>query len=798
MLPPLLRPLVRQRSFALAAIGTLAVGIGAATALFSTVNAALLRPLPYPRAENIYTVRTFFPSGRFTIGLVASEEMTSLAQMADAVAAVAVTRRNDVALLAEGSAREIRAFGVSGSFFDLVGVPMLLGRGVQKEDEVRGAPLVAVLSHRLWMTAYGGRADVVGSTIRFAQAPARVIGVAPESFDVPAGADAWLNMWVPETIGHGYDGYLRLKPGVTIASLQDRMHQAMSVLGRKYPDQDDGRAYRVRPLLDATVGDLGPILLILFGATALLLVLAAANVINLMLARGTGRAREIAVRAALGASRGRLLAQLIAESLVLSLCGGLVGLAVAYAGIQLLLRLGGSRLPRLDRLTFDSRVTVFAIGLVVLIGVLVGLVPALRLAGGNVAALMNESSRSVRGSRRTRRLLGVFVVAEIAVAVALVAGAARLVRSYQQLTGIDPGFDPRGRLVLDVLMPPDYLRQARWNPWWSVVDERLRAGGASRVATASSIPLEHEWDDTAFVDLVSRPDIPPDKRPNARMRTVSADFFATMGIRLLAGRTFQASDGPDAPAVAIVNETFVKRSLGDRDPLREMIKGLRFRRAGDRLVGEEGAIVGVVADVKYSGLTADPEPVVYRPASQFVSPRVSIVITTPDGRPDGQAARFAAVVRDLEPQAVVDSHMLPAIVAASLERQRLGMWLMSGFGVAALLLALVGIFGVIAYVVSQRQSEMALRQTLGATRGQVFWMVVLDSGRLAAAGLAAGLIGAWWTGRLVAGYVYGARSTDTVVLAGSLAIVATVTVLATIGPARRASTAEFVRALRQD
>jgi putative ABC transport system permease protein len=798
MLPPVVRGLLRQRSFAVAAIATLAVGIAASTALFSTVNAALLRPLPYPRADDLYTVRTYFPSGRFTIGLVASEEMTALAQLSDAVAGVAEARRADAALVTDAGARQLVAYGVSGGFFGVFGVPIAMGRAIEPADAVRGAPRVVVLSHALWTTAYGGRHDVIGTIVRFSAGPARVVGVAPAGFEVPAGSDAWLNMWVPENVGHTYDGFIRLRPGVSLASLQTRMTQAMAVLGRKYPDQDDGRAYALRPLLDATVGDLGPILVILFGATALLVVLAAANVINLTLARSTGRAREIAVRAALGASRTRLLSQLIAESVLLSACGGIAGVALAYAGVRLLLRLGGTRLPRLDALTFDARVAVFAAALVLVIGVVVGVVPALRLAGGDVAATINEGGRSVRGSRRTRRLLAVFVVAEIAVAVALVAGAARLVKSYQQLTAIDPGFDSRGRLVLDLLLPPEYLNQARFTAWWRAVEDRLRAAGAAHVASSSSVPLQHEWDSTAFVDLVSRPDIPPDKRPNARMRTVSEDFFPTMGVRILAGRAFQASDGDAAPAVAIVNEAFARRSLSDLDPLRERIKGIKFRQVDGRPVEELVSIVGIASNVKYSALTADPEPVVYLPSSQSVLPRVSVVLTTPDGRPDVRTAEFRAALREVDPKVPVDVHLMSAIVAASLERQRLGMWLLSGFGLAALLLALVGIFGVIAYVVSQRQGELALRQTLGATRAQVFWMVIRDGGRLTAAGLVTGWIIAWWTGRLVARYVYGARSGDLVVLAGSAAIVALVALAATVGPARRASTPEFARALRQD
>ena len=438
------RSLFRQPPFALAAVGTLALGIAAPTALFSTVNAVLLKPLPYPRPQDIYTVRTFFPSGRFTIGLVASEEMSALARITDAIAVTAATRRGDGAIVADGGARQVVSYAVSERFFELFGAPLALGRGIAREDAVQGAPPVVVLSHALWTAAYGGRPEVVGTSIDFGDRPARVIGVARADFNVPPSTAVWYNAWMPVSIGHTYEGYVRLKPGVTAASIKGPLDQAMEALGRKYPDQNTGRAYALRPLLDATVGDLRAILLILFGATALLLVLAAANVTNLVLVRSTGRAREIAVRAALGAGRGRIVRLLVEESLLVAACGGVAGIVAAYAAVRLLMRFGGSRLPRLDSLAFDATVVAFVAALVVVTGLVVGIVPALRMTDHDIASLLNETGRSVRGSRKTRRLLGLFVVAEIVVAVALVAGAARLVRSYQQLERIDPGFDRAG------------------------------------------------------------------------------------------------------------------------------------------------------------------------------------------------------------------------------------------------------------------------------------------------------------------------------------------------------------------
>ncbi len=372
MLTAAARNLVRQPSFFLAAVGTLALGIAAPTAIFSTVNAVLLEPLPYSRPQDIYTVRTFFPSGRFTIGLMASEEMTALAGLNDAVARTAIVQRSDAALVTDVGGQQVVAFFVSGGFFDLFGVPMARGRAVTPADAVEGAPQVAVLSHALWRSVYGGREDIIGRPITLANRQVRVVGVAPEAFDVPTGTDVWISAWIRETIGHGYEGFVRLKPGVRPPAIAARLQQIMDALGRKYPDQELGRAYALRPLLNATVGDLGPILLILFAATALLLVLATANVSNLVLVRSTSRAREFAIRAALGAGRARIVRLLVTESLLLSVCGGVAGIAAAYASVRLLMRYGGSRLPRLDTLTFDAKVVGFVVALVALTALMVG------------------------------------------------------------------------------------------------------------------------------------------------------------------------------------------------------------------------------------------------------------------------------------------------------------------------------------------------------------------------------------------------------------------------------------------
>ncbi|HEX6463483.1 MAG TPA: ADOP family duplicated permease [Vicinamibacterales bacterium] len=789
------RSLTRHPAFVVTASGTLALGIAASVALFSAVNAALLRPLPYPRSVDIYSVRTFFPSGRFTSGLVAMEELGALARMNGVEKAAGVLRVDGA--VGDGSlVRQAVSYGATERFFDLFGLPVALGRPFMPGDHLQGAPRVVILSDALWRGTFGARPDIIDSSVTVAGAPARVIGVASPAMNVPDGADLWFNLYLPSTsIGHGLEGFVRLKPGVRPETLRDQMTQAMDALGRKYPDQDVGRAYALKPLIDATVGELRPILLILLSATGLLLLLAAVNVSNLLLVRGTGRTREIAMHAALGASARRIVIQLVCESVLLAVTGGVVGTAAAFAAVKLVMRFSGARLPRLDSVPFDAQVVGVALGVMVLTGIAAGLLPALRLARGDIASLINESGRSVRGSKRTRALLAGFIVAEIAVAVALVAGAGRLVRSFTNILKVDPGFQIGQQVTIDVTLPDlRYQEPVRMAAWRQAVTDRLRAAGAAQVAMTSSLPLQHEWDATAFADLRSQPGTPPDQRPNGRVRFATPAFFSLMGIKLLAGRTFTDADRGEQP-VAIVNATFVRRFLRDADPLRDALAGFSNTLDNGKIVRRDAEIVGVVADVKYASLTAAPEPVIYVPPVEFPSLRQSIVIAPQEGRPLAPTDLRSAI-RAVDPNVALDFGTVAASVSASISRERLGMLLMSLFGAAAILLAIVGVFGVVAYVVAQRTGEMAVRQALGATRLQLFLMVLGDGGRVAGMGVAIGLVLAWMTGAMMRGYLFEVAASDPIVLVASGIVVCLAAVVALVVPARRAAALDPAAALR--
>jgi predicted permease len=794
------RSWLRQPLLAVSAGLTLALGIGASTALFSAFKAVLLEPLPYPHADQIYTVSTFYPNGRFTNGMMASEEMFQLGSLSDAVQSVAMAARRDAAMVTDAGPRQVVGYSVSTGFFPLFDVPPARGRWIAGDDDARGAPLVAVLSHALWTTAYGGSPAVVGMPIQLGPIKGRIVGVAPPAFDAPIGADLWVNGYFPPDIGHAYEGYVRFRPGVTPAALAPRLVDVMAALGRKYPDQSLGRAFRLRSLLDATVGDLGPIVMILFAATTLLLLLASVNVANLLLARSTSRMREFGVMSALGAPRRRLFAQLGVEALLLAAAGGVAGVAGAFAVVRLALHYGGARLPRLDALTFDPGVLAFAALLVVVTGFGIGAAPALRLAGADVASVLHDGGRTVKGSRRAGTLSRIFIIAEIAACVALVAAAARLVRAYDEVRRIDPGFDPRGRLVLNVLFPANdgYVTGPRLVAWWHAVDAALRKAGATEVAAASSLPLQHEWDNSTFVDLASRPNVPAEQRPNARQRFVTPEFFKAMGMRLLSGRGFDEHDGPGTQPVAIVNEASVRRNIGGGDPLREQIMSIRFRRNPDgKFVADPVSIVGVVSDARYASLTQQAEPIVYVPMMQVAQGRQSIVIRTSDAFPENRLAAFGAAVRTVDPSVIIEPSTMTALIDGALQRQRLGTALMSAFGLTALMLAVVGMFGVLAFLVSQRTGEMAVRQAFGATRARVFWLVVGNMAGVAGVGLTVGVLLAWWMGAMMSRYVYAISPADPLVLIASVALVAAAALAATIIPARRAAMLEPAAALRQ-
>src|SRR5439155_3282717 len=502
----------RAPAFPLAAVATLALGIGATTAIFSTLNAVLLKPLPYPQPENLYNIRTALTDGRVTTGMLSNGEISRLNGTTTSILRAAGLQEATLTLLHEdGTPQHVKIYGVTEGFFEIFGLPMTLG-GFRHDNFVRPAPPpppapgaqppagpppappVVVISYRVWQDLYRGDPAIVGKPIRFAEVATTIAGVAPRDFDTPHGGDFWFSQQLDkDDINHFFDGYMRLKPGATLQRANAEMAPIMKGLERDFPQADLNRIYVTKPLVASVVGDLGPILIIVMSATGLLLLLGCVNVANLLLARGAARAREMAVRVAIGAPRGRIVRQLLTESVLLSTFGAVLGLALAYAGVRALLALGASKLPRLDAVTFDARVLGFSVGALVVSGLLVGFAPALRLAATDVRALMNETTRSATGGRGTAQWLSAMTVVEIALAIILVAGAGWLVRGFANLRSTDLGFTPENRLIFDVSFPgPKYPNPRALVPAPQTLRERLAAlPGVTGVGATSNFPFRN-------------------------------------------------------------------------------------------------------------------------------------------------------------------------------------------------------------------------------------------------------------------------------------------------------------------
>jgi predicted permease len=800
-----LRQLIKARFVSGAAIATLAVGIGAISAIFSTVDAVLLRPLPYARPDELLDVRTRLLDGRVTTGLLSTLEIEALTNRHDLVAATAayMGQTFDATLLrADGTAINAKIDGVGDRFFDLLGLPMALGRAFTHDEHapVNGprAPISIVLSYQAWRDQFAADPTIVGRQIRIAEAPESitVVGVANPALDIPKGTDFWFNSRIrPNDNSHNFNTLLRLQPGATIQQLEAAGSAAMANLAR-VETSDVARAYVFRPLLVSIVGDLRSTLLLVLGATELLVVLACVNVGNLLLARSASRMREMAVRAALGASRGRLIRQLLTESLVLAAAGALIGLALAYSSVRLLLSMGASGMPRLQHVPFDLRMLLFTVALLITTAVLIGLVPAWRLARADIRPPLNAASRTASAGRGTARLMSGMAVAQIALTIALVAGAGWLLKSFIRLQAIDLGFVPDGRMVVEVRAPRRFASAAEMIPWSRERLERVKAAaGDAIVAVAATFPFRTDRDGTLNVEVLGRPFEANNQMTGGHVRTVSPDFFRAMGVKLVAGRLFTSDDRRDSPRVVIVNETFARRFLSDVDPLIQSF-AYGYPRADPKTMSR---VVGVVADVRYKSPALPAEPTYYIPEEQSGPQLQAAIIVAPrDGRADSHVSAIRAELKRFDPLMIVTFTPAEQIVADATVQQRLGMTLMLLFGLTALALAAVGIYGLLAYVASERRREIATRMTLGATERDVFWMMIHAGQRLGIVGLLVGVASAYAGGRLVAGSVFAMRAADLGVLSAAAGIVGCVTGLAIVIPAINASRVDVLRVLRSE
>jgi putative ABC transport system permease protein len=803
-----LRAFRRSPGFPLTAIATLALGIGATTAIFTALSAVLLKPLPYPNPDDLYSLRTALTDGRITTGLLSGGEIYRLNDPSLSIERAAGFQSGDLTLLAaDETPSHVTVYGVTEGFFELFGLPMTMG-GFSSTDFTpfqppapnappQQGPLPAVvISTRLWKTLYNGDPAVIGKPIRFAEFNSTISGVAPRDFDMPHGADIWIAQRTPSNdVNHGQQGFVRLRHGTTIERAKAGMSSVMNGLARDFPASDKNRIYVTKPLVESIVGDLGPILIIVMSATGLLLLLACVNVANLLLARSAARAREMAVRAALGAGWGRLVRQLLTESMVLAAAGTIVGVAVGALGLRGLLAIGASTLPRLDTVPFDTRVLVFSLLMLIVTGAIIGLAPAVRLMRSDMKTLMNDNSRSASAGRGTTRWLMTMTVAEVALAIMMLAGAGWLVRGFANLRRTDAGFVADKRLLFDVSFlgarypNPETVRQAHLDLVAAVKGVR----GVSDVGLVSAYPMRGTLEGSLLAQFHGEP-FDALSAPHTRQRLASPGLFAAMGTPIIKGRDFGSGDLPNTIPVAIVNRVFVERYLKDRDPI-----GVQFS-AGYPTPDprNEVTIVGVVGDVRQNSLAEPAEPAFYTPLSQFPLQSATVVVSMSGSDPIAVERAIRAEMRKLNPSMAVDFELASDVVGGTLRRQQLGMALMLIFGGIAIVLAAVGIYGVVSYAGSLRREEMATRLALGASPRSVFVLVLKQGVMLGLIGAAIGLTLAYFSGQVISNRVYAIRASDPLILGLATLLITGITFLATTIPALRAARLSPANVLRPE
>ena len=805
-----LRTLRKRAGFTAASLATLALGIGAATSVYTIVNGVLVRPLPYPDPSRL--VMVWMSSKEFGAGLpLSSGFYLDAAAAAKPFASTAAFRSWSYALSGAGDAEEVQGARVTPSFFPTIGVRPRLGRALNEADAEQGAPHVVVISDALWRRRFGGDPTTIGRRITLGGEPITVVGIMPPGFAFPRGAelpaglqfapraDLWTALAFTERDRRNYgtmnlSAIARLAPGVPATRLQTTLtSQLRTFLATNAPSVD--LSYHLATLKEQAGQHVRRTLLVLLGAVALLLVIACANVTNLLIARTGSRAREFAVRGALGAGRMRIARQLVNENVLLALLGTAIGLAVSMWATRAMLWLVPGSLPRADDVRLDWRVAALAFVITIVVGAALGTAAAMQVRWSRLADVLRGDAARAGGSRRrgvARRLL---IVGEVSLSAMLVVGAALLTESFVRLQRVEPGFDPSHTLAVGVALPiTGAFDAARDGPSWarffSELQGRLaRSPGLIAAGASSALPLTSavEGGGTA---IVGEPVPAPGQAKHAEYIVTEGDYFATLGIRLLQGRAFTSTDLATTTPVAIVNREYARRYLHGNPVGRQLITYFDFSKQAPR------TIVGVVDDVRYGTLDAPPDPQVYVPEQQMTYPALQIVLRTP-GDPMALLPLVTREVKAINPSlAVATPRTMESVFSDSLASRRFAMTLIGIFAASALVLAMVGLYGVIALGVSERRREIGVRMALGAAPARVLRLVIREGVTLAAVGLAVGLAGALGASRLVAAMLYGVSTSNAAAYLATASVVLIVAGAATWLPARRATRVDPASALR--
>jgi putative ABC transport system permease protein len=807
-----LRMLTKSPGFTLIAVLTLALGIGLNAAIFSVVYAVVLNPLPYRQPDRLVTVANVNTLLHTRFSSFSYPDFADLKAQNQSFEAVAVVNTGESTVTGIGRPERVQTAALSPDMIEMLGVRPLMGQDKFPElgsgQTPQGATEV-IVSERFWKSRLGSDPGVLGKSITLDGEPYTIIGVMPAKFEFPLQAER-VDMWFsaatlmettdnepPMTANRGshfLDVVARLKPGVSQAQAQANIETIGAALAKEYPDTNKHRSFAVEGLKEHLVGDTRRTLMILFGAVGFLLLMACANVANLLLARATTRSREIAVRNALGASRGRIVAQLLTESVLLAVGGGIAGLVLFAWAQGMLMRFAPTSIPRVGQSSLNLWVLAFAVGVSVLTGVIFGLAPALHVTSPQLAETLKEGGRTATTAshNRTRAIL---MTAQFGIAVVLLIGAGLLIRSLGRLQSVNPGFHPEHVLTMGIGLPDARYTAQQQNAFFDQLKTRLDALPGVRSSSAVfPLPLTEENIMVTF-EVEGQPVAKSDE-PAANTRIIEPDYFATVGIPLVKGRTFTAQDQEKSAPVVIVNQTMARTVFGNEDPIGRRIKlGINSIPGTTSQMRE---IVGVVGDVHHRSLRADSGMEAYLPETQVPLDALSVVVRT-DGDPAALAGAVREQVNQIDPQlSVAKMYPLEHYVAASLAEPRLDTVLLGAFAAIALLLTAIGLFGMMAFNVAQRTHEIGIRMALGAQPTDVMRQIVQQATRLALVGLAVGFPAAFVLTRLMESLLFGVSATDPPTFVGVALLLAGVSLVAAIVPARRAMRVDPMVALRHE
>ncbi len=793
----------KSPGFTFVAVIMLALGIGANTAMFSVVNGVLLKPLPYANPEQL--IRLFESSASQPRFPMAQGNFQDYRAQNTTLSGLALYTRQDVELSQEEKPERLAALGVSAGYFELLGVQPFLGREFRREDELPNSNPAVILSHALWQRRFNSDAGIVGKSVKLSGRLFSVVGVMPPGVQhvggdyrsMPHGetVDVWGPLEMPPQAGRGShfcNAIGRLKPGVTVAQAAADLNAIAARLEQQYPNTNEGWRIAIKPLHEEIVGQSRTMLLVLLGAVFFVLLIACVNVANLLLARAAAREGEIAIRAAVGAGRWRIIRQLLTESLLLAVISSAAGILLAQWAIDALGTLGPDQLPRLQAVTIDGRILLFTLGLTMLTALLFGLAPAIQAGKINLNEMIKEGSRGTAGMRQ-RRLRDGLVVLEVALALVLLAGAGLLIRSFWKLQQVDAGFQPERVLTASLSLPrARYEDAAKTVTFEQQLLDRIAAlPGVESAGLTSDLPWTGYDENAGF--MIEGKTFPPNDGPGGRYHFVSADYFRTVGVPLLAGRFFNANDDLKSPNVVLINQAMASLYWPGEDAT-----GKRFTFNTQPKDKDWFTIVGVVGDVKDFPDSAAAVPAFYWPTSQQ-APRDLILAVRTRGEPMQLLERVRNEVRLLDPDLPLAEAMpLAAIASRATARQRFTLWLVGCFAGTALLLAAIGIYSVVSYLVTQRTNEIGIRMALGAQGGDVLKLILVQGLRLVGIGIVIGLVAAVAATRLMTGMLYQVSATDPVILSIIALLLFVIALLACLLPARRASRLDPLVGLRCD